>query len=73
MQQIKNEKCALKLNKSLYGLKQGSYYWFQKLKKALIDRNFVPSKVNLCVYFTENAIAIACVDDIIIVAKKKSK
>ena len=63
----------LKLNKSLYGLKQGSYYWFQKLKKALIDRNFVPSAVNSCIYFAENTIAIVHVDDVIIVAMNKLK
>ena len=30
----------LKLNKNLYGLKQGSYNWYEKLKKSLIDRGF---------------------------------
>ena len=30
----------LKLNKNLYGLKQGSYNWYEKLKKSLADRGF---------------------------------
>ena len=53
-------------------MKQGSYNWFQKLKKALVDWDFAPSAVDPCVYFTKNAIAIVYVDDVIIIAKNKS-
>jgi len=69
IQQVDGEKCVLKLNKSLYGLRQGSYNWFQKLKQALIDRDFCPSAVDPCVYLGKNAIAIVYVDDVIIVSK----
>ena len=31
----------LKLNKSLYGLKQGSFNWNMKLKEALLARGFM--------------------------------
>ena len=41
----------LKLNKSLYGLKQAGYNWFEKLPKGLITRNFIQSQVNKCIFF----------------------
>jgi hypothetical protein len=41
-------KCyILKLNKSLYGWKQASLNWFEKLKQGLIDQGFHPSAINL--------------------------
>jgi hypothetical protein len=36
----------LKLKKSLYGLKQASLIWFEKLKQGLMDRGFTPSEIN---------------------------
>lgn len=31
---------VLKLRANLYGLKQASYNWYEKLKQSLIDRDF---------------------------------
>jgi hypothetical protein len=47
---IENEsKCyILKLNKSLYVLKQASLNWFEKLKQGLTDCGFHPSVINPC-------------------------
>ena len=39
---------VLKLNKNLYGLKQGSYNWYEKLKKSLVDQDFKPSDIDPC-------------------------
>ena len=47
---IQRRKYVLKLNRSLYGLKQGSYNWFEKLRKGLLDRQFSQSKVDPCVF-----------------------
>ncbi len=59
-------KCyILKLNKSLYGLKQASLNWFKKLKQGLIDRGFHPSAINPCLYFKKGMIIITYVDDCI--------
>ena len=47
-QQKDEEKCVLKLNKSLCSLKQGSHNWFQKLRQALLDRKYRVSAVDRC-------------------------
>ena len=36
---------VLKLNKNLYGLKQGRFNWYEKLKAYLVDRYFKPSDI----------------------------
>ena len=41
---------VLKLNKNLYGLKQGSYNWYEKLKKSLVERGFKPADIDPCLY-----------------------
>ena len=52
---------VLKLNKSLYGLKQANYNWFKKLPKGLITQNFIQSKVDKCVFVWKD-----CIDCIIL-------
>ena len=41
---------VLKLNKSLYGLKQASANWYEMLTKGLIDQGFKQFKVDPCVF-----------------------
>ena len=57
----------LKLNKHLYGLKQGSSNWYKKLKKCLVDRGFKPSDIDLYLYIGNGMIILTYVDDCIIV------
>ena len=57
----------LKLNKSLYGLKQASYNWYEKLKKGLEDRGFKPSSIDPCLYLKKGMIVLTYVDNCIIV------
>jgi hypothetical protein len=62
-------KCyILKLNKSLYGLKQANLSWFKKLKQGIIDRGFHPSAINPCLYFKKGMIIITYVHDCVIVS-----
>ena len=42
---------VLKLNKSLYGLKQSSFNWYDKLKTRLQVRGFSPSQIDPYLYF----------------------
>ncbi|EJK58187.1 hypothetical protein THAOC_21711, partial [Thalassiosira oceanica] len=60
-------KYVLKLNKNLYGLKQASYNWYEKLKKGLTDRGFTPSTTDPCLYLKRGMIVLTYVDDCIIV------
>jgi len=58
---------VLRLNKSLYGLKQAGYNWFAKLSNGLQDRGFVQSNIDPCVFFNHNCIVLTYVDDCIII------
>ena len=65
-----NQCCyILKLNKSLYGLKQAGFNWFQKLWEGLITRVFIQSQVDKCVFFQKDCIILTYVDDCIILGK----
>ena len=57
----------LKLKANLYGLKQASYNWYEKLKQALVDRNFTPSDIDPCLYIGNGMIVLTYVDDCIII------
>lgn len=62
---------GLRLKKSLYGLKQGSYNWFELLKTTLLspEFNFAQSNVDPCVYFREDIILLSYVDDCILISR----
>jgi hypothetical protein len=60
---------VLKLNKSLYGLKQAGYNWFEKLREGLLSRDFTQSQVDKCVFFRKDCIILTYVDDCIILGK----
>ena len=68
-----NKEYVLKLNKSLYGLKQAAHNWFQTLDGALQNRNFKSSNIDQCVYFRSDCIVLVYVDDCIIISKKNTK
>ena len=57
---------VLKLKKSLYGLKQASLNWFEKLKQGLTDRGFCPLEIDPCLYLKQNMILLTYVDNCII-------
>jgi hypothetical protein len=66
-----NNQCrhVLKLNKSLYGLKQAGYTWFKKLHQGLVVQDFIQSQVEQCVFFSKDCIILTYVDDCIIPRK----
>ena len=60
---------VLRLNKSLYGLKQAARVWNKTLHQSMIKENFTQSKFDECLYVFENdkdiCFAIVHVDDMI--------
>jgi hypothetical protein len=62
-----NKFYVLKLNKSLYGLKQAGYNWFAKLNNGLQDCGFVQSNIDPCVFFGTGCIVLTYMYDCIIV------
>jgi len=64
--------CLLRLNKSLYGLKNDSLNWHNKLKMALEDRGFVESLSDPCVFIRKNMRVLVYVDNCILVSKDPS-
>ena len=63
---------VLKLNKSLYGLKQASHNWFMYLCNSLENRGYVASSSDKCVFFKEGIILLIYVDDILIIGQDDS-
>ena len=64
---------CLKLNKSLYGLKQATFNWFHLLKKGLVAKGYKhQSNTNKCVFIGKSSIILVYVDDCIIISKKGS-
>ena len=61
-----NKQYVLKLNKYIFGIKQGSFNWYKKLKKLLVDREFKPSAIGPCLYIVNCMIILTYIDDRII-------
>ena len=64
------EQLVCKLNKSLYGLKQASRAWYQKMDQALLDVKFHRLQADSCVYvFRRDSLVIFValyVDDLLL-------
>lgn len=50
-----NPNVVLKLNKSLYGLKQSPRCWYKQLKEFFTSVNFEPSKADPCFFISKEA------------------
>ena len=57
---------CLKLQKSIYGLKQASKIWYENLQQALIDNEFIESEASPCLFYKDDTYVLIYVDDILI-------
>ena len=62
----KDNKNVLKLNNSLYGLKQAPKTFYEKLRDGLLERGFVQSMMDPCLFMKKDLICLIYVDDTII-------
>ena len=71
--QDKSQIYVLRLNKSLYGLKQSARNWFQCLSEALKLRGLKPTVRDPCVFIGKRIVVIVYVDDCLIFSPAGSK
>ena len=53
----------LKLKKSLNGQAEAACLWYEKLRNGLLERGFMVSKVDPCLFMSKTVICVVCVDD----------
>lgn len=63
---------ALRLRKSLYGLRQSPRYWFEKWSTVMRKLNFSPLRADKCVLYRRNLWLLLYVDDVIIIGQNSS-
>jgi hypothetical protein len=57
---------VLKLLKSLYGLKQAPKTFFEKLRAGLLERGFIQSNIDPCLFMKDGMMCVVYVDDTIL-------
>ena len=62
----------MRLNLLLYGLKNAAYNWHNMLKDTLLERGFVESLSDPCVFISKNMVILVYVDDCILITKESS-
>ena len=62
---------VIKLNKSLYGIKQASANWFDILKTSLERGGYHQSQVDSCVFYRKYSVILTYVDNCVIVSHKQ--
>ena len=67
---VNRREWILKLNKSLYGIKQASAFLFVLLKTDLERRGYHQYQVDPCVFYINDSFILSSVDDFVIVSHK---
>ena len=59
----------MKLKRNLYGCKQAACNWFRHLTQGLLQRGFIQSKTDQCLFLRKDSILVVYVDDCLLFAK----
>ena len=65
------DEVVLRLKKSLYGQAEAARLWYKKLRNGLLERGFVMSKVDPCMFMSKTVICVVYVDDCIFWARSQ--
>ena len=57
-------KHLIKLKKNLYGLKYAGLTWHEMIRAGLLDRGFIQSKVDPCLFIRGQVLLVLYVDDV---------
>lgn len=68
-----DKNCVLKLNKSLYGLKNSPKCWYEKFYEVMVKYNFIRSVNDYCLYSKDNLYILVYVDDLLILSSDTTK
>ena len=71
IEEKKKDKC-LKLEKSLYGLKQAARNWYQTLSEWFLEIGYTRTKIDTCLFVKDDSMIVVYVDDIIGAFKDKA-
>ena len=63
---------VLKLKISLYGQAEAACLWYENLRNGLLERRFVTSKVDTCLFMSKTVICVVYVDDCTFWARSQS-
>ena len=62
---------VLRIKRSIYGLKQSNYNFYNKLDATLKERSILPCSTDKYVHASKDLMLIVCVDDMLIFSKKE--
>ena len=64
---------VIKLKEILYSQDEAASLWYEKLRNGLLERSFVTSKVDLCLFMSKTVIFVVYVDDCLFWACSQSE